>query len=195
VLILLAIPSIFIGYYTTDLFVGFGSNFFSNNISISLYLYRFLDIEFILLVFKLLPISFSLIGTILALGYYHYFLYITFKIKTINYMCKLYCFFNKKWFFDKVYNEIFGQLAFKLGYTFSYKLVDKGLFEYLGPTGIVNLSLNFSLFYSKFQTNHIYHLLLTILIGTVLLIFQLFLYKAFSLNTLVVGLVVLLVNL
>lgn len=192
VLILLTLFSIFIGYYGADLFIGFGSNFFNNNISIGLYLFHSLDIEFIPLFLKLLPISFSLIGILLAIGYYHCLSHVLFKVKITSYVVKVYSFLNRKWFFDKINNELLGQLFFKLGYTFSYKLVDKGICEYLGPSGLTIFSLNFSLLFSEFQTNHFYRLLLTIPICIGFLILQIFCYQAFSLSNLIIGLTVLL---
>jgi hypothetical protein len=54
---------------------------------------------------------------------------------------KIYNFLNRKWFFDKIYNEYFGQFFFKFGYSISYKFVDRGIFEILGPTGLSNNSI------------------------------------------------------
>jgi hypothetical protein len=54
---------------------------------------------------------------------------------------KIYNFLNRKWFFDKIYNEYFGQFFFKFGYSISYKFVDRGIFEILGPTGLSSTAL------------------------------------------------------
>ena len=48
----------------------------------------------------------------------------------------MYTFLNRKWFFDKVYNEYITQHVLSFGYQTTYKLVDRGLFEFLGPLGI-----------------------------------------------------------
>jgi NADH-ubiquinone oxidoreductase chain 5 len=58
---------------------------------------------------------------------------------------KFYNFFNKKWFFDRIYNEFASQTALKLSYQYSYKIIDRGLIEKIGPFGIVefiNLIIN-----------------------------------------------------
>ena len=55
----------------------------------------------------------------------------------------LYTFLNRKWFFDKVYNEFISQEVLSIGYNTTYKLVDRGLFEFLGPLGITRTALAF----------------------------------------------------
>jgi NADH:ubiquinone oxidoreductase subunit 5 (subunit L)/multisubunit Na+/H+ antiporter MnhA subunit len=88
-----------------------------------------------------------------------------FSIKTSVLGKKIYNFFNRKWFFDKIYNEYFGQFFFKFGYSISYKFVDRGIFEILGPTGLSMLSLKISSNLHKMQSGHIYHYNLILLIG------------------------------
>jgi hypothetical protein len=39
--------------------------------------------------------------------------------------------------FDKIYNY-FGQFFFKFGYSVSYKFIDRGIFEILGPWSIIS---------------------------------------------------------
>ena len=51
----------------------------------------------------------------------------------------MYTFLNRKWFFDKVYNEYITQHVLSFGYQTTYKLIDRGLFEFLGPLGITKL--------------------------------------------------------
>jgi hypothetical protein len=59
---------------------------------------------------------------------------------------KIYNFLNRKWFFDKIYNEYFGQFFFKFGYSISYKFIDRGIFEILGPTGCLQRLLLFQVY-------------------------------------------------
>lgn len=191
VLILLIFLSIFIGYYSKDLIIGFGSNFFNITIFINLYLYNLIDPEFILLFYKLLPVIFSLIGVLFAFLCYHYFFYLIFKIKISRYILKIYCFFNRKWFFDKLLNEIFSQYFFKLGYSISYKIIDRGIFEYLGPTGLVIFLLNISSFFNKLQTNYIYHLLLIMKVTISFLVIQFFFYNLLNINSIIISLLIL----
>lgn len=48
----------------------------------------------------------------------------------------LYTFLNRKWFFDKVYNEFVSQFRINTSYIVTYKLLDRGLIENCGPLGL-----------------------------------------------------------
>ena len=65
----------------------------------------------------------------------------------------------------QIYNEYLGQFFFKFGYSISYKFVDRGIFEILGPTGLSMLALKIGSNLHKMQTGFIYHYTLLILIG------------------------------
>lgn len=165
----LAIPSIFIGYYTKDLIVGVGSSFFGTAIHVGMTSFNLFDAEFIPLFYKTLPVKLSLFGAILAFILYSYRSALLFQIKTSFVGKKIYNFLNRKWFFDKLYNEYFGQFFFKFGYSVSYKFVDRGIFEILGPTGLSNTALKIGTSLHKLQTGYLYHYTLVILIGMTLL--------------------------
>jgi len=60
---------------------------------------------------------------------------------------------------------------FKFAYSTSYKFVDKGIFEIIGPTGLSKVILLISLNIDKLQTGYIYHYTSIILIGFSLLFF------------------------
>ena len=48
---------------------------------------------------------------------------------------KLYTFLNRKWFFDKIYNEFISQIILNLSYHTTYKAIDRGIIESVGPYG------------------------------------------------------------
>ena len=162
----LAVPSVLIGYYTKDMLVGVGSSFFGSSIYVSVSNMNTFDAEFIPTFFKLLPVMFSLLGVIVAFIFYRYKPNILYKLKTSQRGRKIYVFLNRKWFFDKIYNEFVGQFFFKFGYSVSYKFIDRGIFEILGPKGIASVALKLSSNLHNFQTNNIYHYSLLILIGS-----------------------------
>ena len=162
---LLAIPSVLVGYYTKDMIVGVGSNFFGSAIFINSQNMNIFDAEFIPVFYKTLPVKLSLFGVVCAAFLYIYKSYLLFKLKTFVIGRKLYNFLNRKWFFDKIYNEYLGQFFFKFGYSISYKFIDRGMFEVLGPTGLSNTALRISSNLHKMQTGIIYHYTLIILIG------------------------------
>lgn len=161
----LAVPSIFIGYLSKDLIVGVGSSFFGTAIFSNLQNINLFDAEFIPLFFKTLPVGLSLVGAFLAFVFYNFQSKFLFHIKTSFLGRKIYSFLNRKWFFDKIYNEYFGQFFFKFGYSISYKFVDRGIFEVLGPTGLSQLALNVGSSLHKLQTGKLYHYTLSILVG------------------------------
>ncbi|RZL44828.1 MAG: hypothetical protein EOP00_18905, partial [Pedobacter sp.] len=55
----------------------------------------------------------------------------------------IYNFLNKKWYFDRVYNQFIVEKALDKGYTYFYKTIDRGLIEKLGPIGIHDLIYGF----------------------------------------------------
>jgi NADH-ubiquinone oxidoreductase chain 5 len=133
----LSIPSIFIGYLSRDFFVGLGTPFWGNSIALSSSNYAcFLNAEFLPFYIKIIPVICSTLGTLLAIAYY------TFFIKDFNVLTfgqtgiTVYTFLNKKWFFDKLYNELIVQHFLTIGYQFTYKSIDRGFLEILGPTGL-----------------------------------------------------------
>ena len=166
----LAVPSMFIGYLTKDMFVGVGSDFFGTAIYTNLTNMNIWDAEFIPLFFKLLPVQLSLLGSFSAFVLYNFLPQILFRIKVTALGKKIYNFLNRKWLFDKIYNEYFGQFFFKFGFTISYKFVDRGIFEILGPTGLSLLSTKIGSGLHKMQTGYLYHYTLLILTGVTVLI-------------------------
>lgn len=161
----LAIPSIFVGYYTKDMIVGVGSHFFGTAIFVNMHNMNLFDAEFIPVFYKTLPVNLSLFGFILAFVLYNFRSKFLFQIKTSLIGKKIYNFLNRKWFFDKLYNEYFGQFFFKFGYSISYKFIDRGIFEILGPTGLSTTALRIGTNLHKLQSGYIYHYTLIILMG------------------------------
>ena len=121
------------------------------------------------LFYKTLPVHFSLFGALLAFTLYNFQSKLLFSLKISFLGKRLYSFLNRKWFFDKVYNEYFGQFFFKFSYSLSYKFVDRGIFEILGPTGLALVATSIGSKIHNLQTGSLYHLTLTILIGFTLL--------------------------
>jgi len=184
----LSIPSMFIGYLTKDMIIGLGTDFWGNSIFVLPENMNLIDAEFIEHKFKVLPVILSITGATSSFILYSFFNNTLFNIKLSYIGKKLYNFFSKKWFFDKVYNEYITQSLFKFSYNTSYKLVDRGIIEILGPMGLSSLITKKAKVFYKLQTGSIYHysfnilLVLTILIGVrqFWLLFGLFIdYKLF----------------
>ena len=162
-LCVLAVPSIFVGFYAKDMIVGVGSDFFGAAIYNNPKTLHVFDAEFVEFFYKILPVTLSLCGAGLSFFLYNFQSSILFQIKTSYFGRKIYSFLNKKWFFDKLYNELFGQFFFKFGYSISYKAIDRGTFEIIGPTGLSTVALNVAHKLHKAQTGSLYHYTLLIL--------------------------------
>ena len=174
----LALPSIFIGYYSKDMVVGFGSPFFGSAVILSIDSFTFIEAEFIKSFFKNTPVMYSAVGASLATFFYSQRSKGIFRVKTKTFeIFDLYLFLNKKWFFDKIYHEYLGQFFFKFGYSISYKFVDKGVIESLGPTGTTITIFSLSPKIETLSPFSLYRntLLISISIVYFLLINQLFL--------------------
>ena len=166
----LAIPSIFIGFYSKDMIVGLGTDFWGSAIFVHPTNMNMFDAEFIDHFYKILPVKLSLLGTFSAFYFYGFQSKLLFKLKFSKLGQKIYNFLNKKWFFDKVYNEQIGQFLFSFGYAISYKIIDRGVLEMLGPYGFSKMINEFSKNSAKLQTGHIYHYTLSYLAGITFLL-------------------------
>ena len=114
--------------------------------------YLLSDIEFLPIGYKLLPLIVTLLG-----GFFSYFLYKYqtldyFKIKTTKGFKSIYNFFNKKWYFDRIYNTFISQNALDLSHNYFYKTIDRGLLEKAGPTGLLNFFIRLMDFVKTYQT-------------------------------------------
>jgi len=171
-LFILAFGSIFIGYLTKDMIIGVGTNFWENALFVLPENLIVFDAEFLPLHIKLIPVIFSYCGTGSAFFLYRFLpptKRIAFSIATSRLGIIFYNFFNRKWFFDKVYNEFINQVVLKIGYHKTYKLIDRGVIENLGPFGFSKLFYASPMKLNFLQTGLIYHSAFMMLVGIILL--------------------------
>ena len=169
-LAILAIPSIFIGYLTKDMLIGMGTDFWGNSLYVLPKNMNMIDAEFIPQIWKLLPVGLSIFGASLSFFMYTFGAKTLYKIKISSNGKKLYNFLNKKWFFDKIYNEFIVQSFLSFGYHISYKTIDRGIIEILGPMGLSHLVSKKAYTLHKMQTGFLYHYAFLMLVGTTLLL-------------------------
>lgn len=179
-LFILSIPSIFIGYLSKDMIIGLGSDFWQGSIFIQPGNFNLLDAEHIPQFAKLLPVIFSLVGAVSSFVLYADNASLLYSLKTSSLGLKLYTFFNKKWFFDKVYNEVIGQFFLNAAYHYTYKQIDRGLIESVGPFGLTNLVSQLATSLRILQTGFFYHYTLAMVIS--LICFLLYFRLAESIN-------------
>src|SRR5271154_6602170 len=106
-LFILAIFSIFFGYISKDIFIGLGSDIFSDN-SIFIHPLReiMLNTEFAMpILFKLLPLLFTLSFSMIAIVILEFTpkIIINFKLNRMGY--NIFSFFNQRFFIELLYNK------------------------------------------------------------------------------------------
>lgn len=174
-LFLLALGSIFVGFLAKDMMIGLGTDFWSHSVFVLPNNSVLLESEFIPQSIKFLPLISTLAGCFFAFilnfqlsilngFWFSYYL----KNTTIGKL--LYTFLNKRWFFDKIYNDFISQNALNFGYNVSFKALDKGCFEILGPSGISQTFTKLYQYFSQLQTGFIYHYAVFMLLGLIGLI-------------------------
>tara|TARA_B100000767_G_scaffold275698_1_gene314422 strand:+ start:3159 stop:5171 length:2013 start_codon:yes stop_codon:yes gene_type:complete len=179
-LILLAFGSIFVGYMGKDMMIGLGTPFWNNAIFTLPTHTIILESEYIPQSIKFIPIIFSVLGAFFALNINIVGSTFGYMLKTSTIGRKAYIFLNKRWLFDKVYNDFVASKALSFGYHISFKTVDKGFIEILGPTGLIHICANTVKQLRTLQSGYIYHYALLMLCGASLCVALVSLWDFFS---------------
>lgn len=155
-LFILSIGSIFVGYIFKDMFIGVGSSFFGNSIFVLPNNINLIEAEFLDPIIKFTPVIFSILGASLSVIIYQFYSKQIFTFKTSFLGMNLYTFFNNKWHFDYIYNSFIVIPMLNFGNNITYKLIDRGIIEFLGPVGIGRIITNISIYLSRIQSGLIY---------------------------------------
>ncbi len=188
-LFLLSFASIFIGYFARDLFIGLGTSFWDNSLFTLPSKQYLLETEWLDTEIKIIPLIFSLSGTGLSLVNYLFHFNKLFALKINPIGRSFYTFLNRKWFFDKIYNENISQFFFKISYRNIYQNIDRGILEFFGPYGLSIQIYKYSKDFFSISLNSIYHYLF---LSLGFIIFFIFFYGVFS--TLVINVIFLWLN-
>jgi len=182
-LIILAIFSIFFGYISRDVFVGLGTDLFSDN---SIFIHPIHEIvietEFgTPTLYKILPLLIT-ISLFIIYMFYNERSYTSkennFKLEegslysSIIYIWSknVYSYFSQRLFIELFYNKFISGLVLNLG-SQTTKVIDKGSIEYVGPYGLEIGLLYVSNRLSKLDTGIITSYALFILSGLILYLF------------------------
>ena len=159
-LIILAIGSVFTGYFFKDLFIGFEKS------------YQFWGSS----IFFLEPLSNdhpprwflfltpALVILSIPMAYYLFVRRKDLVSHIVDGNRPLYNFLKNKWYFDEVYELIFVKSLKKLG-TYFWKKIDGLIIDRFGPDGISNLIKILSIKAVKFQSGYIYQYAFIMLVG------------------------------
>nr|YP_010620068.1 NADH dehydrogenase subunit 5 [Rhodomelopsis africana]WAX04081.1 NADH dehydrogenase subunit 5 [Rhodomelopsis africana] len=165
VLSVLAICSIFVGYFFKEFFLGLGVDCWTNSLFIWPSNNYLLESEFLNVKYKWFPFIFTLFGFCFATFLNLSILKFT---QILKYTQIFFFLINKKWFFDFIFNKLFVYPLLTFGYSISYKNLDRGFLELIGPYGLSLLVKKFSVFINFLQTGQTTHY---IFFTTILLFF------------------------
>jgi NADH-ubiquinone oxidoreductase chain 5 len=157
VLIVLALGSIYAGWLFKPMFIGLGTDFWNNSISIHPGSSMFIEAEFLHMGVKLLPLVLTISGACLAYSLTLVYVRLSY-VYAAGQFRQIYLFLNQRWLYDKLLNEGVAYPAYQLGFSF-VKIFDKGLLELLPVFGLA-LPLNLKSLYIKLgssQSGLIYH--------------------------------------
>nr|YP_009315950.1 NADH dehydrogenase subunit 5 [Cocos nucifera]AOX12944.1 NADH dehydrogenase subunit 5 [Cocos nucifera] len=115
---------------------------------------------------KLIPILFSTSGASLAYNVNPVADQFQRAFQTSTFCNRLYCFFNKRWFFDQVLNDFLVRSFLRFGYSVSFEALDKGAIEILGPYGISYTFRRLAERISQLQSGSVYHYAFAMLLGS-----------------------------
>jgi NADH-ubiquinone oxidoreductase chain 5 len=177
-LIILAVFSIFFGYITKDIFIGLGSDFFSDN---SIFIHPkheiMLDTEFAVPTFyKLLPLFFTVSLSIFSILFTEFYPTLLIKFKLSNLGYNVFGFFNQRFLVEMFYNKYISGLILYLGAQ-TTKVMDKGSVEKFGPFGLEKNVTGISNLINRLSTGVVTSYALYILVGLVFYISILYLTK------------------
>lgn len=148
--IILAIGSIFFGFIFQDFFIGIGSNFFDNAFLTLPQHSQKIDNHFISPIMKNLPVIFTFLGMFISIVYYR----IIFFIPGEKYY-KYFNFFNRKFYFDKLYNSFLVEFVLNISFNNFYKIFDKHIFNSFGYNYCNIIFSNFGNLFLKLEKNNI----------------------------------------
>ncbi len=75
----------------------------------------------------------------------------------------IYSFFNSAWQFNHIINHYVIKNVFKFGHMVTYKVIDRGLLEIVGPEGVSKICIKLSQRISNLQSGVIFHYALTMI--------------------------------
>jgi proton-translocating NADH-quinone oxidoreductase chain L len=169
-LILLALGSIFVGYLAKDMMIGLGTDFWNGALFTLPHNSVALESEYIPQSIKMVPLVFGGLGALIAYTVNVGAASATYGVKTSALGRRMYIFLNKRWLFDKVYTDYIAHPSLSFGYEVSFRTLDKGAIEILGPSGIARSFQLFVKSLKRVHSGYIYHYAFLMLIGLTFLV-------------------------
>jgi proton-translocating NADH-quinone oxidoreductase chain L len=164
-LMILACGSLFVGYASKDMLIGPGTPFWHNSVYSDGAHSLFIESEYIPQVVKGIPVICSVLGALLALCLTHASYSNVYLLKTSYLGKKIYTFFNKRWLFDTTINDKIARTFLTFGHEVSFKSLDKGFIEALGPSGLTHVCIELANNVRSIQSGYIYQYALLMLVN------------------------------
>jgi NADH-ubiquinone oxidoreductase chain 5 len=127
-----------------------------------------IESEFIPIYIKILPLIFSLGGVSLTLlinsTYFIELIKIdVFESKYWKKFVSIFSFFSNKWNFDIIYNRLINYNVLRFSYNTTFKVIDKGILEIIGPFGFWETLLFTAGQFRRFQRGLVFNYAIFIL--------------------------------
>lgn len=195
-LFFLAAGAIGFGFLSRDFVIGLGSPFFGASLFYNTKDFNLIDSEFLPAVMKNIPFFCTLLGFMLSVVLINCFNISkrkVFSLKMSSLYQKLYIFLTQKWHCDQILNELGAIRLMNFGYTATFKLMDKGIIEILGPSGftfnVQGASYQFSKLQNGLVANYALFFSVALLFFLLCFCFSIFQLSLFTINNSVVALV------
>jgi NADH-ubiquinone oxidoreductase chain 5 len=154
-LIILGILSVYLGNISRDFFIGLGSQGLGSAVFIHPNHIIINDTEFgVPTNMKLLPLILSFIFSILALYLMEKKPNLLLSFNLSKWGINIYRFFNQRYWFDLIYNRSVVKSVLYIGYITNV-ILDRGVFELIGPRGAVAGFYKISCYFSSFDSGSI----------------------------------------
>src|ERR1700678_431932 len=170
-LIILSVFSIIFGYFAKEIYIGLGSDFFSDN---SIYIHPVNEI--MINTENIIPVVIKMLPFILSVLFFILYVITIYTFNIIVYY--IFSFFNQRALFEFYYNKFISQIILNLGGQ-TTKFIDKGSVEYLGPYGLEVGLLYLGNKLSKLDTGLVTYYALYIMSGFIIYIY----FISFNINS------------
>ena len=141
-----------------DLFIGFGTSFWNGSIyNAPTFTGTQIVGEFLPFFIKMTPFFGSLVSVVLVFLINSAFVNkkASKAYENFNFL-GVYRFLSHKWYFDTVYNRLVNRPLLTAAYNTVFALIDKGLLETFGPTGLGDLSIKAGAHITAQQTGRVF---------------------------------------
>jgi NADH:ubiquinone oxidoreductase subunit 5 (subunit L)/multisubunit Na+/H+ antiporter MnhA subunit len=158
---------------------------------------KLIEVEFLPIEIKLIPIIFTMVGILLSIIFFKYYIkIISFKKKfkynkIFNKFFNIFKFFFKSYYFNEIYNSYLYKYR-NLGYIL-FKNLDKGVIEWLGPMLVINFIKKIINIIAKKNKGLIDHYVFVMIFGMFCIIIFIYFLEIWLFNLKIFSLIILLI--